>query len=182
MLTSVRLGFLLAAGLALAACAKSYTPPEDTGALPPPAAVDEGAGVEAPPAVSLPEVAVAEPGAAPAASASEGRAAAGIVVKGPDGSLWQGGEDDARRKADTEACYDYALAETRHDLRIQSDADAARDTLATSSRFSEIRDLQNLHDFRRRRDRLMTHCMENRGYLRLETFWDTALEPFKAGE
>jgi hypothetical protein len=166
------LGFALAAGLLLGGCARSYTPPEQS-LLDPPGGVDSRSETSAPL-----DLAVAKPyGGLP--EAGEQAPPGGIVIKGPDGSVWRTDTaDPERQKAASEACYNYALAETRRDERINQDVLSARDTTATSLRFSDLRQRQTAFDLERRRDRLMASCMENKGYLRLDGIWDAASDPF----
>ncbi|MEM7170290.1 MAG: hypothetical protein AAF530_08965 [Pseudomonadota bacterium] len=103
------------------------------------------------------------------AGSAESDAAATSPIRGPDGSYWRKeGVSQTQHQADIEACFDYAWAQTRHDVRISDDRAAARgDRASTSSGLTDTRRNFDLQDQKRRVGPLMEDCMTGRGYLRI---------------
>jgi|GEM_PF-4084878 len=91
-----------------------------------------------------------------------------LVVKAPDGSIWRKpGADEEQHRADVESCYRAATAAARRDVRIYDDRNSALDTLTSDSVLSAQRRSLEKFNYDRDRGRLLTQCLERRGYLQL---------------
>jgi len=91
-----------------------------------------------------------------------------LVVKAPDGTVWRKvGIDEEEHLADVESCYRAATAAARRDVQIYDDRNAALDTLTSDSVLSAQRRSLEKYNYERDRGKLLTQCLELRGYSRL---------------
>lgn len=89
------------------------------------------------------------------------------TTTGPDGTIWL--KPDAANETyriDADSCYSYALAQTNHDARIESDAGAVFNEPAGGIGLVQLR--RRMSNFARtnRIPRLFGDCMEAKGYTR----------------
>ena len=90
------------------------------------------------------------------------------VVRTPDGRLWRkAGTTEDQRQADLAACYEVAAAQVRRDEQIMVDQDATMSDFSPSSRMRPLQRQMQGHDLRNRRSRIMSSCLESKGYYRL---------------
>jgi hypothetical protein len=135
-----------AAGLTLAACARSAV--VGAGAPPPPPPPDDAA------------MAVPAPTPPPA-----GKEAGAIVLKGPEGTQWvKPGVSEKRYRADVDSCLSYAQAQIAHDERIERDSAAAFDTFPSGLGTTELRSGMSRFERTNRRSSLFNDCMVAKGY------------------
>ncbi len=162
-----------ACALALSACASvlpvsktSVPPPSATAGLEQPAAVGGSSYGAADAGGTYPygTIETADTGATQQAAAG---AADGIVVMGPDGTVWIGsGAVDARYQSDVDSCYAYARGQVAHDARIESDAGAAFQSEAGGLGLAALRGRMNNFERTRRVPSLFSSCMVAKGYSR----------------
>lgn len=136
-----------AAGLALAACARSVP-------------VQKGEPAPAPPPD---DAAMAVP--APTPPPADGGDAGAIVLKGPEGTQWvKPGVSEERYRADVDSCLSYAQAQIDHDERIERDSAAAFDTFPSGLGTTELRSGMSRFERTNRRGSLFNDCMVAKGY------------------
>ncbi len=171
---------LIAAACALALSACASAPPASKTSVPPPSAT---AGLEQPAATGgsvsggsvygaantggtypYGTIDTADTGATQQAAAG---AADGIVVMGPDGTVWIGsGAVDSRYQSDVDSCYAYARGQVAHDARIESDLGAAFQSEAGGLGLAALRGRMNNFERTRRVPSLFSSCMVAKGYSR----------------
>ncbi len=91
----------------------------------------------------------------------------GVVVMGPDGTVWLRAEDeDPAYRGDVDSCYAYARGQVDHDVRIESDVASAFDS--NDAGFGTIALRERMNDFERRNrvPVLFSSCMSSKGYNR----------------
>ncbi len=157
--------------LALSACASA--PSASKTSVPPPSAT---AGLEQPAATGGSVYGAANTGGTypygttqTADTGATQQAAAGdtdgIVVMGPDGTVWiQSGAVDARYQSDVDSCYAYARGQVAHDARIESDVSAAFQSEAGGLGLAALRGRMNNFERTRRVPSLFSSCMAAKGY------------------
>ena len=160
-----------ACALALSACA--FAPPASKTSVPPPSAT---AGLEQPAATGgsvygaaniggtypYGTIQTADTGATQQAAAG---ATDGIVVMGPDGTIWiRSSAVDARYQSDVDSCYAYARGQVAHDARIESDVGAAFQSEAGGLGLAALRGRMNNFERTRRVPSLFRSCMVAKGY------------------
>ena len=103
--------------------------------------------------------------AAPTARAAPPAPDEGIVLLGPDGTAWvKEGASDARVQGDIDGCFRFAQAQIDHDVRIESDSQAAFDAFPQGLGWTELKNRQNRFERSNRRSILFTDCMIAKGY------------------
>ncbi len=91
----------------------------------------------------------------------------GVVVMGPDGTVWlRAVDDNPAYRNDVESCYDYARGQVDHDVRIENDVASAFDS--NDAGFGMIALRGRMNDFERgnRVPVLFSSCMSSKGYNR----------------
>ncbi len=100
-----------------------------------------------------------------------------VTVITPDGgdgttpssfaSAWAKSDVSAEQhRADIESCYRYAWSQVQHDIRIESDVDAAFDDPDKGIGYKALTRRMNIYDHKKRRTVLINDCMEAKGYMR----------------
>ena len=103
--------------------------------------------------------------AAPTARTAPPAPDEGIVLLGPDGTAWvKEGVSDIRVQDDIDGCYRYAQAQIAHDVRIESDSQAAFDAFPQGLGWTELKNRQRRFERGNRRSILFTDCMIAKGY------------------
>ena len=89
----------------------------------------------------------------------------GVVVMGPDGTVWQHGDGgNAGYQGDVDSCYDYARGQVDHDARIESDVASAFDTDTTGLGLIALRGRMSNFERSNRMPALFSSCMLAKGY------------------
>jgi hypothetical protein len=170
-----RLSLAAAALAVLAACSGGSAPrtaapaPEAALSAPPAPETGQSGYGTANTGGTYPYGAVPPAGAeAPAAAGQHGAGAEeGVIVHGPDGSVWiKPGATTERYRADVDSCYAYAQAQIAHDARIESDSGAAFPDANDGFGLSALRGRMSNFERANRRPVLFSKCMEAKGYIR----------------
>ena len=104
--------------------------------------------------------------AAPTARAAPPAPDEGIVLLGPDGTAWvKAGVSDVRVQDDIDGCFRYAQAQIDHDVRIESDSQAAFSAFPQGLGWTELQNRQRRFEQGKRRAILFSNCMVARGYV-----------------
>ena len=91
----------------------------------------------------------------------------GVVVMGPDGTVWiRSDASDEHYRTDADSCYAYARAQVVHDARIESDVGAAFQSEAGGLGLAALRGRMNNFERSRRIPSLFNSCMVAKGYSR----------------
>ena len=91
----------------------------------------------------------------------------GVVVIGPDGTVWlRAGGDNAAYRGDVESCYAYARGQVDHDARIERDVASAFDSDAAGFGLTALRGRMNNFERGNRVPALFSSCMSAKGYNR----------------
>ena len=92
----------------------------------------------------------------------------GVVVMGPDGTVWirSDASDDEHYRTDVDSCYAYARAQVAHDVRIESDRHAAFESEAGGLGLAALRSQMDNFERSRRIPSLFNNCMASKGYSR----------------
>ena len=90
----------------------------------------------------------------------------GVVVLGPDGTVWLHRGDNPAYQGDVDSCYAYARGQVDHDARIESDVASAFDSDSGGFGLTALR--ARMSDFERsnRVPALFRSCMTAKGYNR----------------
>ncbi len=91
----------------------------------------------------------------------------GIVVIGPDGTVWlRAEEEDPAYRGDVDSCYAYARGQVDHDVRIESDVASAFDSDDAGFGMAALRGRMNEFERINRVPDLVSSCMSSKGYNR----------------
>ncbi len=91
----------------------------------------------------------------------------GVVVMGPDGTVWLlGAGDNVAYQGDVESCYAYARGQVDHDARIERDVTSAFDADAGGFGLTELRGRMSNFERSNRVPALFSACMSAKGYNR----------------
>ena len=91
----------------------------------------------------------------------------GVVLLAPDGTAWvKEGTPDQRTQAEIDDCYRYARAQIDHDVRVESDSQAAFESFPSGLGWTELQNRQRRFEQDNRRAVLFSNCMVARGYVR----------------
>jgi hypothetical protein len=83
------------------------------------------------------------------------------------GGWWKPGVSREQKRADLEACFQFAEAQVANDIRIDDDISAARDRVNSyQTRFGGLTRRVDGHYYSRQRSALLEDCMQSKGYSR----------------
>ncbi len=91
----------------------------------------------------------------------------GVVVMGPDGTVWlRAVDDNPAYRNDVDSCYAYARGQVDHDVRIESDVASAFDSDDAGFGIAALRGRMNDFERGNRVPVLFSSCMSSKGYNR----------------
>ncbi len=91
----------------------------------------------------------------------------GVVVLGPDGTVWlRAGDENPAYRGDVDSCYAFARGQVDHDARIERDVASAFDSDAAGFGLTALRGRMNNFERTNRVPALFSSCMSAKGYNR----------------